>query len=305
MNAPAAGVLRTPDERFANLKDFPFTPHYRMVGDNLRMHYLDEGPRDGPVVLLLHGEPTWAYLYRTMIPTLTGAGLRVIVPDLIGFGRSDKPVRITDYTYAKHVAWVLDLIDQLTLNNMTLFGQDWGSLIGLRLVAEHPDRFARVMISNGFLPTGELGGNSAFKIWRAFARWSPWFPIGKIVNTGCVTKLSSEEIAAYDAPFPDDRYKAGTRAFPGLVPISMDNPAAAANSAAWKALGQWTKPFLCVFGKNDPILGRADKPLIAHIPGTAGQPHERTWGGHFVQEDRGEFLAHKLVSFISTAPRYA
>jgi haloalkane dehalogenase len=290
-------VLRTPDERFKNLADYPFSPHYVSLGD-LRMHYVDEGPREGSVVLMLHGEPTWSYLYRKMIPPVAAAGYRVVAPDLIGFGKSDKPAAITDYSYQRHVDWVTGFIRALDLQDITLFCQDWGSLIGLRVAAENAERFARIMVANGFLPTARQGVSRGFRLWRAFARWSPWFPIGRIVNSGCVVKLSPAEIAAYDAPFPSAAYKAGTRAFPRLVPTTKDDPAVPANRAAWERLGQWRKPFLCVFGKNDPVLGRADRPLIEHVPGAQGQPHDRIWGGHFVQEDRGDELAKRLVEWM-------
>jgi haloalkane dehalogenase len=295
-------ILRTPEERFAGLPDYPFAPHYADVG-GLRMHYLDEGDGQAQPVLMLHGEPTWSYLYRKMIPPVVAAGLRAVVPDLIGFGKSDKPPALADYSYQKHVDWVRRLIEQLDLKNITLFCQDWGSLIGLRLAAEHPDRFARVMVSNGFLPTARHKPSRGFLIWRAFARWSPWFPIGRIVNSGCVVKLSPAEIAAYDAPFPSDDYKAATRAFPRLVPVEASDPAVPANRAAWDVFGKWDKPFLCVFGKNDPVLGRGDAPLIAHVPGAKGQPHARIWGGHFVQEDQGPELARRLVAFVGATTR--
>ena len=290
--------LRTPDEHFENLQDYPFAPNYLQLGE-LRMHYVDEGPRHAPVVLMLHGEPTWSYLYRKMIPPVVAAGYRVVAPDLIGFGKSDKPAAMADYSYQRHVDWVLGLIEGLDLSDITLFCQDWGSLLGLRIAAEHDSRFARIMVANGFLPTARQGVSRGFRLWRAFARWSPVFPIGKIVNSGCVVKLKPEEIAAYDAPFPTSAYKAGTRAFPRLVPTAESDPAVPANRAAWDKLGQWRKPFLCVFGKNDPVLGRADKPLIEHVPGAKGQPHERIWGGHFVQEDRGPELARILVEWMN------
>lgn len=298
---PRMKSLRTPDERFNELPDYPFAPHYYTLADGLRMHYLDVGPRHGPVVLLLHGEPTWSYLYRKMIPLLVAAGLRCVAPDLIGFGKSDKPARLEDYSYQRHVDWLLALIEKLDLRGITLFCQDWGSLLGLRIAAEHEQRFARIMVSNGFLPTARHGASRGFKIWRACARYSPLFPIGRIVNSGCVTKLSPAEIAAYDAPFPSSAYKVGTRAFPRLVPTEESDPAVPANRAAWDALGRWQKPFLCVFGKNDAVLGRADAPLIAHVPGAKGQPHDRIWGGHFVQEDRGDELAKRLIGFIGAA----
>ncbi len=294
-------VLRTPDERFAALPDFAFEPRYIDVASGLRAHYVDEGPREGPVVLLLHGEPSWSYLYRKMIPVFVAAGMRAIAPDLIGFGRSDKPVRREEYTYAKHVAWMRALVEGLSLRSITLFCQDWGSLIGLRLVGEDPERFARVVVANGFLPTAERAVPPAFRVWRAFARYSPVFPVGRIVASGCVTKLTPAVRAAYDAPFPTTKHTAGAREFPALVPTSPSDPAVPANRAAWAALGRFDKPFLTLFGKNDPILGRADTVLQKHVPGAQGQPHERTWGGHFVQEDRGEFLAERVTQWM--APR--
>ena len=293
-------ILRTPDSSFTNLPGYNFAPHWHQLGE-LRMHYVDEGPHDAPPVLLLHGEPSWSYLYRKMIPTLAAAGLRAIAPDLIGFGKSDKPGAMSDYSYAQHVAWMTQFIEAMDLKNITLFCQDWGSLIGLRVAMEQQHRFARIMVSNGFLPTARQGVSRGFRIWRAFAKYSPWFPIGRIVNSGCVTKLSPAEIAAYAAPYPSSEYKGGARAFPRLVPTEESDPAVPANRAAWDKLGQWQKPFLCVFGKNDAILGRADKPLIEHVPGAKGQPHDRIWGGHFVQEDRGEELAKRLVEFVRAA----
>ena len=294
-------ALRAPDACFIGLPDFPFEPHYLEVEGSLRMHFVDEGPRDGPVVLLLHGEPTWSFLYRKMIPIFAAAGLRAIAPDLIGFGRSDKPIAQGDYTYARHVAWMKTFLETLELREVTLVAQDWGSLIGLRLAAENGERFARIVIANGFLPTAERGVPLAFRIWRAFARFSPAFPIGRIVASGCVTKLSPQVRAAYDAPFPSGAHKAGARAFPALVPTDERDPAVPANRAAWAALGRWNKPFLTLFGKNDPILGRADRPLQSHVPGAQGQPHERFWGGHFVQEDRGDHLANAIVRWLSTS----
>lgn len=290
-------VLRTPDERFAALPDYPFAPHYADVG-GLRMHYVDEGPRDAPPVLLLHGEPTWSYLYRHMIPPLAQAGYRVLAPDLIGFGKSDKPTRQGDYSYQAHMDWLSQWLLDLDLRDITLFCQDWGSLLGLRLAAEQSERFARICVANGFLPTGDMQPPLAFRIWRAFARYSPLFPIGRIVASGCVRPLPRAVVAAYDAPFPGRAYKAGSRVFPKLVPTSPRDPAAPANTRAWEALGRWDKPFLTVFGKNDPVLGRGDAPLQAHVPGAAGQPHDRIWGGHFVQEDRGDELARRLLDWM-------
>lgn len=294
-------VLRTPDSRFDNLAGYPFGPHYLDVaassGQSLRMHYVDEGQRDGSPVILLHGEPTWSYLYRTMIPPLAAAGHRVLVPDLIGFGRSDKPSRTQDYTYLRHVEWVTAWFESLALTGVTLFVQDWGSLIGLRIAAERGDRIARLVVANGFLPTAQSRTPVAFKIWRAFARYSPVLPAGRLVGTGTVHRVPADVRAGYDAPFPDKRYQAGARAFPQLVPTSPDDPAVPANRAAWDALGRWDKPFLAIFGYRDPILGKADRRLINHIPGAAGQPHARIKAGHFIQEDSGPELAERIVSW--------
>jgi len=291
-------ALRTPDDRFVGLPDYPFAPHYLDVGDDLRMHYVDEGPRDGRVVLMMHGEPSWSYLYRKMIPVFAKAGFRAIAPDLIGFGKSDKPTRTDDYSYARHVGWMKQFLSSVDLSNITLVAQDWGSLIGLRLAMENQDRFARIVIANGFLPTAERAVPPAFRAWRAFARFSPVFPIGRIIASGCVSKPDARVRAAYDAPFPSSAYKAGARIFPALVPTSPSDPAVPANREAWKQLGEWKKPFLTLFGKNDPILGRADTPLQNHVPGAKGEPHERFWGGHFVQEDRGDYLANAITAWL-------
>jgi haloalkane dehalogenase len=291
-------TLRTPDARFENLPDYPFPPNYVDV-DEMRMHYVDEGPRDGDVVLLLHGEPSWSYLYRAMIPPLGAAGLRVIAPDLIGFGRSDKPTRRSDYSYAAHVAWVVHFIEQLDLHGITLFCQDWGSLIGLRAAAENEQRFARIALGNGGLPTGDQELPRAFRIWRAFARFSPWFPIGRIVQSGTVTELSDDVVSAYDAPFPSSRFKAGARAFPMLVPTTPDDPASEANRAAWKAFGQWQKPFLTTFSDRDPITRGGEVPWQQTVPGAKNRDHVKIKNaGHFLQEDKGPELAELLLKFI-------
>ena len=293
-------TLRTPDERFADLAGWEWEPHYAEVdadGAVVRMAYVDEGPDQGQPVLLLHGEPSWSYLYRTMIPPLLDAGLRVIAPDLIGFGRSDKPAAGEDYTYARHVSWLTSLVvEQLDLHEVLLFCQDWGGLLGLRLVAEHPDRFAAVVASNTMLPTGDHDPGDAFRAWREFSRTAEQFDIGRIVSRASKRELSSEEIAAYDAPFPDERFKAGARQFPSLVPITPDDPASAANRAAWEVLKTWQKPFVCAFGDSDPVTGGADRVLRKLIPGAEGQPRTTLEDvAHFSQEDAGPELAQIVI----------
>jgi haloalkane dehalogenase len=294
-------VLRTPDDRFANLVDYPFSPKYVTLGDGLRMHYVDEGPRDAPTVLMLHGEPTWSYLYRHMISAFAEAGFRAVAPDLIGFGKSDKPSALSDYSYQRHVDWTHEWLVSLDLRDVTLICQDWGSLIGLRLAAENSDRFARIVVANGFLPTGDLPAPLAFKVWRAFARYTPVLPIGRIVEFGTNRALAPAEIAAYVAPFPGAPYKAGARAFPRLVPTSPNDPAAPANRAAWDSLGRWEKPFLTLFGADDPILGQLDQVLLDHVPGAAGQPHARFPGSHFVQEDQGLEIVRRTIAWMGQA----
>jgi haloalkane dehalogenase len=297
--------LRTLDERFAGLRDFDFEPHYADVADPtgaapIRMAYLDEGPRDGEIVLLLHGEPSWSYLYRFMIPGLVEAGHRVVAPDLVGFGRSDKPSDRGEYTYARHVEWVRELLfDRLDLADVTLFGQDWGSLIGLRLVGEHPERFARVAIGNGGLPTGEERMSEAFRAWQDFSQTTPELHIGNIVSGGCSERLAPEVIAAYDAPFPDETFKEGARQFPKLVPTSAQDPAHDANVAAWSVLRQFTKPFFCCYS-NDPITHGAEAKFIELVPGARGQAHTTIGSdAHFLQEENGPQLAGILVEFIA------
>ncbi len=291
-------VLRTPDERFATLPGYPFAPHYLDV-DGLRVHYVDEGPRDARPVLMLHGEPSWSYLYRKMIPIVTAAGHRVIAPDLIGFGRSDKPAAREDYTYQRHVDWMRAVLLGLDLRDVTLVCQDWGGLLGLRLVAEHPERFARVVAANTFLPTGDTPAGPAFLAWRRYSQETPTFHVGGILQGGSATTLPPEVVAAYDAPFPDDTYTAGARQFPVLVPITPDDPAAPANRAAWEVLRRFDKPFLTAFSDRDPVTAGGDVLLQREIPGAKGQPHTTiAGGGHFLQEDCGEELARVVVEFI-------
>jgi haloalkane dehalogenase len=272
-------------------------------GGDLRVHYLDEGASDGEIVLLMHGEPSWCFLYRKMIPFLVDAGLRAVAPDLVGFGRSDKPASRADYTYQRHVDWMTAWLEALELSGVTLVGQDWGGLIGLRLLAEHPDRFARGVAANTFLPTGDRHPGDAFLAWQKFSQEIPEFKVGNIVNGGCTTDLAPDVVAAYDAPFPDESYKQGARQFPMLVPTSPDDPASDPNRRAWDALSGWTKPFLCAFSDRDPITGGADRALRERIPGCEGQPHATIeGGGHFLQEDRGEELARVVADFVRSTP---
>jgi haloalkane dehalogenase len=298
-------VLRTADERFSGLPDFDFAAHYAEVSDGdggrLRMHYLDEGPAAGNVVVLMHGEPSWCYLYRAMIPELTAKGFRCIAPDLIGFGRSDKPGQREDFSYAAHVEWIRSLlIDHLKLSDVTFFGQDWGGLIGLRVVAENPEHFARIIVGNTGLPTGDARITDAFLNWQRFSQETPNFDVGVIVSMGVATPMTPAVQAAYDAPFPTEDYKAAARAFPLLVPTGPDDPASAANRAAWAVLSGWTKPLLTTFSDGDPITAGGAKVFEASVPGAKGQPHVTIEGaGHFLQEDKGPELAAIIADFIA------
>lgn len=299
-------ILRTPDRCFDAIPDYPFAPHYHQVTHDLRLHYVDEGPRDAPPVLMLHGEPTWSYLYRHVIPPVAAAGLRALAPDLIGFGKSDKPAQRDDYSYAGQVAWLRHWIEALDLRDITLVCQDWGSLIGLRLAAELPERFAAIVLGNGALPDGRTAISPAFKIWRAFSRYSPWFPIGRIVQGGTRRRLSKAERAAYDAPFPSEAHKVATRAYPSLVPISRDMPGAADNLRAWKVYEQWQKPFVCCFSDGDPITGGLDQEFLRRVPGARGQNHITLHGGHFMQEDDAARLAQLAIASApsGTGPKH-
>lgn len=316
---PTAGALRTPDERFANLPGYNFEPNYVVIRD-LRLHYVDEGPADAAQILLLHGEPSWSYLYRKMIPILLRGGHRVISPDLVGFGRSDKLPRKKDYSHQMHVDIMTAFIRQLNLSEITLFAQDWGGLIGLRVVAQEPDRFARIVVGNTGLPDagGFLGyvGPILFKLkvwlqgkismddlrqeltlfrWVAYSRTAQDFPIGEIVQHATTSNLPPEVMAAYDAPFPDDRYKAGARIMPTLIPSEL-----IANHKAWKeVLSKWEKPFLTAFSDGDPITRGGEKIFQARVPGAKGQSHVTIKGaGHFLQEDKGQELAQVVLDFI-------
>ena len=292
-------TLRTPDDRFHDLPGWTYEPHYVDV-DGVRVHYVDEGPRSAAPVLLMHGEPSWSFLYRKMIPGLVAAGHRVVAPDLVGFGRSDKPARRGDYTYARHMAWMAAVLGALDLQATTLFCQDWGGLLGLRLVAEHPERFARVVAANTGLPTGDEKVSEAFLAWQAFSQKTEVLPVGRIIQSGCARSVPPEVVAAYEAPFPDESYKAGARQFPLLVPTRPDDPASEANRAAWRSLERFEKPFLTAFSDSDPVTKGAERPMHKRIPGAAGQPHvtiERA--GHFLQEDTGEDLGRLVVDFIA------
>ncbi|MFE9258135.1 haloalkane dehalogenase [Streptomyces sp. NPDC006879] len=301
-------LMRTPDQHFVDLPDYPFAPHYTFVGagdgsaDTLRMHYVDEGDPSSPeTVVLLHGEPSWSYLYRHVIPVLARAGHRCIAPDLIGFGRSDKPADREDYTYQRHVDWTREaLFERLDLHDITLVCQDWGGLIGLRLVAEHPERFARVVAANTALPTGDHKPPQAFFDWREFSQAAYRLKVEDIVDLGCQSTLAPAVRAAYAAPFPDESYKAGARRFPMLVPASPDDPASAPNRAAWQALRRFDKPFLCAFSDQDPITRGGDRTFREQVPGAAGQDHTSVKGaGHFLQEDQGPELARIVNRFIA------
>jgi len=289
-------ALRTPQDRFAALPDFGYPPRYADVG-GLRMAYVAAGPPDGEPVLLLHGEPSWSFLYRTVMRVLADAGLRVIAADMIGFGRSDKPAEMSDHSYARHVEWVRALaFDALGLSGVTLVGQDWGGLIGLRLVAEHPGRFARVVAANTGLPTGDHPMPEIWLRFREVVRTAPVLGISRLVQAGCRSVLAGEVLAAYEAPFPDESFKAGPRVMPSLVPTTPGDPASAANRAAWQQLSAWDKPFLVAFSDSDPITGAMAPILKAVVPGAAETVIEGA--GHFLQEDAGERLGTVIVDFI-------
>jgi haloalkane dehalogenase len=302
-------TLRTADDRFTDLDGFEIEPRYVEVpdpdGGTLRMAYVEAGPADGPTVLLLHGEPSWSYLYRTMLPVLADAGIRAVAPDLVGFGRSDKPAETTDHSYARHVEWMRSLVfDALDLRDVTLVGQDWGGLIGLRLVAENAERFAAVVAANTGLPTGDTKMPEVWWQFRAAVENAETLDVGRFVQSGCLTKLSAAARAAYDAPFPDETYKAGPRAMPGLVPNQPDDPASEANRAAWQRLSTSDIPFLCAFSDGDPITGAMAPILQRVMPGAAGREHPTITGaGHFLQEDKGPELAAAVTEFVRTAIR--
>lgn len=297
-------TLRTPDDRFRNLPDYPFYPNYVEVSDgeggSLRIHYVDEGPKEGVPVLLMHGEPSWSYLYRKMILIILDAGHRAVAPDLVGFGRSDKPTERSHYTYQRHVDWMQNWLEKIGLNKITLVCQDWGGLIGLRLVANNPDLFARVVVANTGLPTGDTPMPAAFLNWRKFSLEVPDFDAGAIITMGCLKPVPQDIASAYNAPFPDDTYKEGARIFPSLVPIEPNDPASQANRKAWDVLSRFDKPFLTAFSDGDPITRGGEEIFKKRVPGTKDQPHTTIkGGGHFLQEDCAEEFAEVIVDFIN------
>jgi len=291
------GVLRTPEERFAGLAGFPFESHYVEI-DDYRIHYLDAGPRDRDPILLLHGEPSWCYLYRKMIPVLVAAGHRTVAPDLVGFGKSDKLASRNDYSYQFHVDVMNGFVRALNLHRITLFGQDWGGLIGLRVLTGNPERFVRIVAANTGLPTGDHPASQGFLRWLKYSQTVENFRPGNIVKGGCATPLSAETIAAYDAPFPSDAFKEGARAFPTLVPITPDNPASEANRQAWEKLRLWSGEVLTLFSEQDAVTAGGEAPF-QKLPGARNQPHEIIHGaGHFLQEDQGPEIAGRMVQWM-------
>lgn len=299
-------ILRTPDNQFVDLPQFPYVPSYSDIpdgdGGTLRVAWVADGPEDADPVLMLHGEPSWSFLYRKMIPVLVAAGHRVVCPDLVGFGRSDKPTLREDHTYAGHVEWMRTLaFDVLDLERVTLVGQDWGGLIGLRMAAEHPDRIARIVVANTGLPTGDIPMPGIWWRFREAIQNAPTIDVGKFVESGCARPMSDDVRAAYDAPFPEDAYCAGPRAMPGLVPTAPDDPASAANRTAWAALRESPTPMLVAFSDKDPITGGMAPIFRSQMRGAAGRQHPVIDNaGHFLQEDAGEELARHIVEFLKT-----
>ena len=299
-------IARTPEARFANLPDFPFEPNYHTVtdadGTDIRIHYLDEGPKDGDVILLMHGNPTWSYLYRKMIPGLVAAGKRAIAVDLVGCGRSDKPAKRSYYTQARHVDWMLKWFDGMGLSDVTLFCQDWGGTIGLHLVSRRPEAFARVIVSNSGLPMGQ-GGTRVIKMWQTTMKFAWAFPLRKAMSRALMVELSEEEWRAYKAPFGSMKLESAIMSFPALLGLTPDNPSVEGNREAMAKLKQFEKPFLTIFGAKDP-MSRGSNGLRKAIPGAAGLNHQ-TYpdAGHFIQEDAPEALVRDILAFIEdTAP---
>lgn len=294
-------IINTPDSYFENLKDYPFAANYHEVQEGLRMHYVDEG--EGQTILLLHGEPSWSYLYRKMIPILVGNGFRCIAPDLVGFGKSSKIVGKEHYTFKSHLGWLTSLLEHLNLMDVHLFCQDWGGLLGLRSVVNNPDMFSTITVSNTFLPHSGIKATAAFIQWRNFSQNSPFFDCAGVLQMGTVSTLNGDILKAYNAPFPDDSYKDGAKTFPALVPFDDED---AHNEipncdAAWKVLSTWDKPFLTLFGDSDDIMKNGDLFFQSRVPGAKGQSHKLIENaGHFIQEDKGEELAALLSDFIKS-----
>ncbi len=293
-------ILRTPNEKFENLKDWPYEAKYYVINSeygDIRVHYIDEGSENTDTVLLIHGEPSWGYLYRHMVNPLVEKGKRVVVPDLPGFGKSDKLSLRDGYTYEKYVKWMSDWLVNLDFKNITLFGQDWGGLIGLRLATAYPDRFSKIIAANTFLPTGDYDPGEAFLKWKEYSQTVEDFHVGGIIKGGTVRDISQDIIEAYNAPFPDDTYKEAARQFPTLVPVTPDDPSSQVNRDAWEKLKEWDKPFLCAFSDSDPVMAGVDKAFIKLVPGTKDMPHttiERA--GHFLQEDNPEDCVKAILS---------
>tara|TARA_B110000438_G_scaffold290447_1_gene326177 strand:- start:175 stop:1083 length:909 start_codon:yes stop_codon:yes gene_type:complete len=297
-------ILRTPDDHFTHIDEWPHDPLYTEIkdksGDILRVHHADFGPADAPTILLLHGEPSWGFLYRKVMSGLADAGIRSLVPDQIGFGRSDKPANKSDYTYERHVHWMQEWLDANAPEQLFFFGQDWGGLIGLRLVSADPDRFTGVILSNTGLPDGTQKPTDAFLAWQEFSKTAEEFPVGKLINAACLSDLTPEIISAYDAPFPDNSYKEGARVWPSLVPTSPDDPSAFANQEAWEVLRKFNNPFVCAFSDKDPVTRGGEKAFLSQVPGTQNQPHTTIENAHhFLQEDRPEELVRVIVDLIS------
>ena len=296
-------ILKNDPSDFVGLKEWEYKEHFYTLkteyGD-MNIHYIDEGSSSENTVLLLHGEPDWGYIYRKFIDPLVAAGVRVVVPDLPGFGKSDKLSERSSYTYEKYVNWMETWMKDLELNNITLFGQDWGGLIGLRLVAENEDMFKNVVISNTALPTGDISAGKAFEDWKNYAQTVDNFHAGGIIKGGTVKGLDQYVIDAYNAPFPDDSYKEAARQFPMLVPVTPDNPSSQKNREAWEVLKNWNKPFLCVFSEQDEIFNGVDKAFTKLIPGCQNQPHKTIQGGHFIQEDNPEECIEAILHVLAS-----
>ena len=295
-------ILTNDPSDFEGLKEWEYKENFYTLktgyGD-MNIHYIDEGSSSEDTVLLLHGEPDWGYIYRKFIDPLVAAGARVVVPDLPGFGKSDKLSERSSYTYEKYVNWMETWMKDLKLNNITLFGQDWGGLIGLRLVAENEDMFKNVVISNTALPTGDISAGKAFEDWKNYAQTVENFHAGGIIKGGTVKGLDQYVIDAYNAPFPDDSYKEAARQFPMLVPVTPDNPSSQKNREAWEVLKNWNKPFLCVFSEQDQIFNGVDKAFTKLIPGCQNQPHKTIQGGHFIQEDNPEECIEAILHVLA------